>query len=744
MRETSPPQVNATQTPSSSSAPGSGSAPASTATNRVQLKRQLASAGGYDAQVQMLAADAAESSADTHAAAASGVSGGGGRMPHADRIQQSFGGYDISNVQAHMDSAATQANQAMGAEAYATGNHIAFGGAPDLHTAAHEAAHVVQQRAGVQLYGGVGEVGDPYEVHADRVADAVVQGKSAEPILAEMAGGPTTSDASGLAVQHRRKNKKKAKSKKAPKSGGGKGTPPALDTADDLDTDATEEVEAEDGDDLGNSAEDIRVLAKLPPLQSLNDLFLYAALEAQAVMPQLLAKGAALGSKAAGAVADVAAKTAIPSDASAILEAEGKVDILDKTWVSAAKLNLELKNKADGKLEMAGKFEFGHAGTTGAGWFVPFMPPLRMATAGSYEVKATADSVNECMHLMKLAVQQSMLSQTAAPQQATPEQKEALEKEKANKNALQKALGWLAMMIRRGVGAVGTLIRHLFQPGDTAEWSMQKFVNALWHGDADQSLDQSIEAALAEMDEGDKVEITKETGVGFGIAGQAKSGEDGVEAELLGGGKTETKRTFDKDNLKEGGTKEVTHKWTLAAKGKITLANFEGEAEYKLAKPFGKPSEGELVLKGVLKVSPTEAIAAAIAGQIASALGSSIDAQREEAESNGLRPSLPGRSALLTGIQVFGSGKLLELAKSQATGPGQDAEVGVAITWKHPPWHHSKSEVTAVKVLKGEAGIIAKGEASLKTGIKFGAEFEAPAKEGEDKKSGQPDATKKT
>ena len=73
---------------------------------------------------------------------------------------------------AHVGGAATAANDAMGAEAYATGNHVAFRAAPDLHTAAHEAAHVVQQRAGVALKGGVGEAGDPYEQHADAVADA--------------------------------------------------------------------------------------------------------------------------------------------------------------------------------------------------------------------------------------------------------------------------------------------------------------------------------------------------------------------------------------------------------------------------------------------------------------------------------------------------------------------------------------------------------------------------------------------
>jgi hypothetical protein len=55
---------------------------------------------------------------------------------------------------------------------------------------------VVQQRAGVQLKGGVGEVGDRYERHADDVADRVVQGKSAESLLDQFAGGGAAASAS--------------------------------------------------------------------------------------------------------------------------------------------------------------------------------------------------------------------------------------------------------------------------------------------------------------------------------------------------------------------------------------------------------------------------------------------------------------------------------------------------------------------------------------------------------------------
>jgi hypothetical protein len=128
--------------------------------------------------------------ADVHAAAAHGISGSGGALPHRDTIQQLFGpDHDVSGIRAHTDGAARQATGQMGAQGYATGNDVAFAGQPDLHLAAHEAAHVVQQRSGVQLSGGVGDAGDVYERNADAVADRVVQGRSAADLLPQTGGG---------------------------------------------------------------------------------------------------------------------------------------------------------------------------------------------------------------------------------------------------------------------------------------------------------------------------------------------------------------------------------------------------------------------------------------------------------------------------------------------------------------------------------------------------------------------------
>ena len=161
------------------------------------------------------AGGAAQSAGEVHEHAQRGVSGAASALPHGERIQQSFGSHDVGGIQAHVGGAAADASAAIGAQAYATGDHVAFQRAPDLHTAAHEAAHVVQQRAGVQLASGVGQSGDAYERHADAVADRVVQGQSAESLLSEMAPG----GGGGGAVQRQDGD--------TPATGGGETTAPA-------------------------------------------------------------------------------------------------------------------------------------------------------------------------------------------------------------------------------------------------------------------------------------------------------------------------------------------------------------------------------------------------------------------------------------------------------------------------------------------------------------------------------------
>jgi uncharacterized protein DUF4157 len=126
--------------------------------------------------------------ASVHAAAARGIEGSSGALPFAGVIQRAFGHHDIGNIEAHTDGAAAEGARAMGAQAFATGHHVAFASSADLHTAAHEAAHVVQQRAGVHVKSAVGEVGDAHEDHANQVADRVVAGRSAEDLLDRYAG----------------------------------------------------------------------------------------------------------------------------------------------------------------------------------------------------------------------------------------------------------------------------------------------------------------------------------------------------------------------------------------------------------------------------------------------------------------------------------------------------------------------------------------------------------------------------
>ena len=154
--------------------------------NEGQVQR---SPGKHSRVTDHYAAEASQGDGTTsHAIADRGIVGNATALPFIDVIQSSFGRHDVSGVAAHTDPAASQASEQLGATAYAKGNHVAFGGTPDLHTAAHEAAHVVQQRAGVHLKGGVGQNGDYYETHANAVADRVVSGESAEDLLDQVGG----------------------------------------------------------------------------------------------------------------------------------------------------------------------------------------------------------------------------------------------------------------------------------------------------------------------------------------------------------------------------------------------------------------------------------------------------------------------------------------------------------------------------------------------------------------------------
>lgn len=136
------------------------------------------------------------------AAAVRGVATPSAPLPHRATIQQLFGRHDISGIQAHTGPDAAASARAMGAEAYATGNHVVLGGGgADLHTVAHEAAHVVQQRAGIHLKGGVGEANDANERHADQVADLVVRGQNAEAVLSQVAGPAGAATSADAPVQ---------------------------------------------------------------------------------------------------------------------------------------------------------------------------------------------------------------------------------------------------------------------------------------------------------------------------------------------------------------------------------------------------------------------------------------------------------------------------------------------------------------------------------------------------------------
>lgn len=149
---------------------------------RPVLQRQASSAGlPRENLLQRIAIEAPRAIHDT---AEEGTRTAASTFPYAERIQHAFGRHDVRGIQAHLGSAAARSAGSLAAEAYTYGNHAVFSGTPSLFTAAHEAAHAVQQRSGaVSLSGGMGSVGDRWEQNADAVADRVVKGRSAADLL---------------------------------------------------------------------------------------------------------------------------------------------------------------------------------------------------------------------------------------------------------------------------------------------------------------------------------------------------------------------------------------------------------------------------------------------------------------------------------------------------------------------------------------------------------------------------------
>lgn len=95
-------------------------------------------------------------------------------LPFRSELEQAFGPeHDLSGIRAHVGGEAEQSARSMNAEAFASGHDIVLPANPSLRLVAHEVTHTIQQRGGVHLSGGVGEVGDPYEQQADDVAERV-------------------------------------------------------------------------------------------------------------------------------------------------------------------------------------------------------------------------------------------------------------------------------------------------------------------------------------------------------------------------------------------------------------------------------------------------------------------------------------------------------------------------------------------------------------------------------------------
>ena len=137
--------------------------------------------------------------ADEAVAAASSSSGSALPETLQGKFEESLG-VDLSEVRVHTGGASEASASAVGAKAYTVGQDIHFGAGhfdpssqAGEHLLAHEVAHTVQQRGAIPTRQNKLEVstpGDYAEVEADRAADAMISGRSAQ--ISSASGGVTS------------------------------------------------------------------------------------------------------------------------------------------------------------------------------------------------------------------------------------------------------------------------------------------------------------------------------------------------------------------------------------------------------------------------------------------------------------------------------------------------------------------------------------------------------------------------
>jgi hypothetical protein len=126
---------------------------------------------------------------DVHQIARQGASGPAQSYPFREKVEAGLD-IDLAGIDAHIGPIASEACEQLGCAAYTMGNDVVFNGWPAESTAWHEGKHVDQQRQGVTLEGGVGEVGDVYEQEAEAAAAAATSGASAKQSVGDVEQEP--------------------------------------------------------------------------------------------------------------------------------------------------------------------------------------------------------------------------------------------------------------------------------------------------------------------------------------------------------------------------------------------------------------------------------------------------------------------------------------------------------------------------------------------------------------------------
>ena len=408
----------------------------------------------------------------------------------------------------------------------------------------------------------------------------------------------------------------------------------------------------------------------------------------------------------------------LPKGAKRFAEVSANLDLLGVIQFGTS-MTFEMGKKKDGKVHLKTKVNFAKSLTIGAALMQDFGMKLKTTLGGAYQVASVGDDINECFKLMQIGIMAAMKAETNALITADKKEKGAVKRsdnKDANTMTFMKLLRWTWKKVRSAMYAI-------VEPGDHAEYRLDKLVNAMWDGDSGESYDQRLAEALEEMDDADMVTVKKSKGAKAGLTGEVVGNEVSGEAGLTGVTTTE----LTKANAKEGGKRK--HHTEFKAQGELDLSLIGAKGVAAYHRQLGaRPAHGELEVEIEAGISNFDMVAVGMGATIFKTVQNWLNQDKERPETDGF--GLLVFTGAMTGISTQIDDAIKASTHDGTSGHGghkshnhktagdhgahhdpkggdahhHDAEVAFIVKWSHSPWKFDGVDIKLVKPL-AKAGL---------------------------------------